>query len=112
MALEGLPFTLFLDVLDGPGAFGQGQAIPLLVEQGGILYSRSLGLTFATHADVRHGAVSRHLRRHPFSRLDGMAGTPNFDGTVATRFGFLAANTGSGDLTMFYDNSPAHARRR
>jgi hypothetical protein len=39
-----------------------------------------------------------------FSRLDGMAGTPNFDGSVATRFGFIAANSGSGDLTMFYDN--------
>jgi hypothetical protein len=101
--LEGLPFTLSLDVLDGPGAFGEGQGISLLVEQGGILYVRSLGIT-STHATFETVSFPSTFAAASFSRLDGMAGNPNFDGTVATRFGFTAANSGSGDLAMFYDN--------
>ena len=104
MALEGLPFTLSLDVLDGPGSFNQGQAISLLVEQGGILYSRALTVTGTGHATFDTVQFPGSFIANQFSRLDGMAGTPNFDGTVATRFGFLAANSGSGDLTMYYDN--------
>ena len=42
-ALAGAPFTLTVDVLSGPGAFGQGQAIQLLVEQNGSTYG-TLGL--------------------------------------------------------------------
>ena len=101
---RGSPFTLSLDVLNGPGTFNQGQAISLLVEQGGILYSSSLGLTFATHVTFDTLQFPGSFVAIQFSRLDGMAGTPNLDGTVATRFGFLAANSGSGDLTMYYDN--------
>jgi hypothetical protein len=104
MSLEGLPFTLSLDVLDGPGSFGQGQAISLLVEQGGILYSRALAITGTGHATFQTVQFPSAFVASQFSRLDGSAGNPNFDGTVATRFGFLAANSGSGDLTMYYDN--------
>jgi hypothetical protein len=104
-SLEGLPFTLSLDVLDGPGSFGQGQAISLLVEQGGVLYSRSLGLTFVGHSPTFDTLqFPSSFVASQFSRLDGMAGIPNFDGSVATRFGFVGSNSGSGDLTMYYDN--------
>ena len=103
-ALEGLAFTLSLDVLSAPGTFGQGQAIHLLVEQGGTIYTQSLGVTNvqASFATVQFVGV---LTAGSFARQIGAGPTtPIFDGSVVTRFGFAAGNSISGVLTQYYDN--------
>jgi len=45
LPLDGLAFSLALDVLSGPGAFGQGQEIYLLIEQNGTIYGTNLDRT-------------------------------------------------------------------
>lgn len=103
-ALEGLAFTLSLDVLSGKGAFGQGNAIHLLVEQGGTIYTMSLGVTNvqASFTTLQFPGV---LNSASFARQSGAGpATPVFNGTVATRFGFAAGNSLSVPLTQYYDN--------
>lgn len=102
--LEGLAFTLSLDVLSGAGAFGQGQAIQLLVEQGGTIYTQSLNITNvqASFTTLQFPGV---LNSGSFARQIGAGpATPVFNGTVATRFGFAAGNSLSPPLTQYYDN--------
>lgn len=107
-ALEGLSFVLSLDVLRGPGSFGSGQAIRLLVEQDGVLYGGSyLGVSavppiFFTRT-FGGTFVASEFSRYLSTEVDNTE-HPVFDGSVATRFGFLAGNSISGNLTMFYDN--------
>ena len=102
--LEGTPVALILDVLSGPGSFGQGQAIQLLVEQGGSIYAFSLGITnvqpsFATLT------FNGTLTGAAFTRVSGAGpATPNLGGGVVTRFGFAAGNSSSQTLTQYYDN--------
>jgi len=103
-ALEGLAFTLSLDVLSGAGSFGQGQAIHLLVEQGGTIYTKALGITGvqASFSTLQFPGV---LTAGSFARQSGAGpATPVFDGSVVTRFGFAAGNSQSGVLTQYYDN--------
>jgi hypothetical protein len=103
-ALEGRPYTLSLDVLSGKGAFGQGNAIHLLVEQGGTIYTQSLGVTNvqASFTTLQFPGV---LNSASFARQSGAGpATPVFNGTVATRFGFAAGNSLSVPLTQYYDN--------
>jgi hypothetical protein len=103
-ALEGVAATLSLDVLSGPGAFGDGQHISLLAEQGGDLYVRGLGVTgFPRSFDTVQFMTT--LTAASFSRLVGIGPTtPDFGGGTPTRFGFAASNSSSGTLTQFYDN--------
>lgn len=102
--LAGANFTLSLDVLSGPGSFGQGQAIELLVEQNGTIYGTFVGITgFPLNFDtVIFNGV---LDAGSFTRLIGAGPTtPGFDGGTATRFGFSGGNSSSGTLTQYYDN--------
>lgn len=102
--LEGLAFTLSLDVLSGKGAFGQGNAIQLLVEQAGTIYTLSLGVTNvqASFTTLQFPGV---LNAASFARQSGAGpATPVFNGSVATRFGFAAGNSLSSPLTQYYDN--------
>lgn len=102
--LEGTPFILALDVLSGPGTFGDGQSMNLLVEQGGTVYALALGVTGVQVAfsPLSFGGT---LNAGSFTRVSGAGpATPNLDGGVTTRFGFGAGNTGSNTLTQFYDN--------
>jgi hypothetical protein len=103
--LAGVPFTLSLDVRSGPGAFGQGQGIQLVVEQNGTIYGTSLGATSFPHSIFDPITFSGTLNPGSFTRLVGDgSSTPQFDGTVVTRFGFAAGNASSGTLTQYYDN--------
>lgn len=112
--LAGASFSLSLDVLSGPGAFGDGQFVMLLVEQGGSIYgSGILGVTvFPLDFDaVSFGGT---FDESAFTLLIGIGpANPEFDGGVAMRFGFAGGNSGSGTLTQSYDNfrleSPAIA---
>jgi hypothetical protein len=103
-ALEGAGFTLSLDVLSGPGAFGQGQLILMLVEQAGSIYGRVLTITgFPRNFDTVPFASSFDAAAFP--RLLGAgAATPDFSGGTETRFGFAAGNSLSNTLTQYYDN--------
>ena len=103
-ALAGSSFSLSLDVLSGPGSFGQGQGISLLVEQNGSIYGRHLGITgFPLNFDTV--VFNETFDAVSFSRLIGAGpANPDFDGGVITRFGFAARNTNSGTLTQYYDN--------
>jgi hypothetical protein len=103
-ALEGQAFTLSLDVKSGPGAFGDGQLVALLVEQGGSLYAINLGTTgFPLDFDTRE--FDSAFVAAAFTRLLGAgSATPDFSGGTPTRFGFAGANSSSNTLTQYYDN--------
>jgi hypothetical protein len=103
-ALSGAAFALSLDVLSGPGAFGQGQGLLLLVEQNSNVYGTSLGITgFPRNWDqlTFGGSFTASL----FTQLIGAGpANPDFTGGVATQFGFAGGNSISGTLTQYYDN--------
>jgi len=100
-------YTLSLDVLSGPGDFGQGQAIQLLVEQGGSVYAATVsppitGFPFNAFTTLQ---VTGTFTPGLFTRVIGAGpAAPIFDGSVTTRFGFAAGNSGSATLTQYYDN--------
>jgi hypothetical protein len=104
VALSGQSFTLALDVLDGPGARGQGQGIQLLVEQNSTIYGEYLGVTFdplVWTTRTFSGAFTEAL----FDKVSGPgAASPDFSGGVTTFFGFAGGNSRSGDITLYYDN--------
>jgi hypothetical protein len=90
--LAGTPFTVTFDVLSGAGAFGQGQGVALLVEQGGAVYATSLGVTNvqASFTTLSFGGT---FNAASFTLVSGSGpATPDFSGATATRFG-LAAGT-------------------
>jgi hypothetical protein len=92
-------------VLNGPGAFGQGQGIDLLVEQNGSVYAGPLGNTSATHVNWDTVTFIGNFNAAGFALLSGGgSANPDFSGVTPTRFGFAAGNTNSGTLTMYYDN--------
>ena len=102
--LAGTPVTVALDVLSGPGAFGQGQSILVLVEQGGAVYALDLGFTNVVTPFTRL-TFGGTLNAGSFTLVQGTGpATPNFNGGVVTRFGLATANSNSGTLTQFYDN--------
>ena len=102
--LTGTSFVVRFDVLSGAGAFGQGQAVQLLVEQGGLLYAMPIGVTGVVGAFT---TVSLGGTFNPasFSLVSGAGpAVPNLGGGTATRFGLAAGNTNSATLTQYYDN--------
>ena len=103
--LSGTGFTLQLDVLSGAGAFGQGQGISLLVEQGGSVYIQSLGTTgFPLNAFTTQQYFGT-FSPGSFALLSGGGpANPTFDGVATMRVGFAASNSTSGTLTQYYDN--------
>jgi len=103
--VSGGAFTLSIDVLSGAGAFGQGQAIQLLVEQGGSVYELPLGVTGFPISSFTTETFSGTFAAGAFTRVSGGGpATPTFDGATSTRFGFAAGNNMSGTLTQYYDN--------
>lgn len=100
LALEGLSADFSIGVKSGPGAFGSGQAIGLLVEQGGVMYRKTLGLTGFPRDWDPVGFTTT------LNGADFIAGalTADLGGGVDTRFGFFAFNTLSPQLTNHYDN--------
>ena len=101
----GAAFTLNIDVLSGPGAFGGGQAIQLLVQQGGSVYAISVGATGFPLSTFTTLAFSGNFNGGSFTRISGAGpATPSFDGTTPTTYGFAAGNSLSATLTQYYDN--------
>lgn len=101
----GGAFTLNLDVLSGAGGFGQGQAIQLLVEQGGTVYAAALGVTGFPIPTFTTETFNGAFIAGSFTRVTGVGPvTPAFDGVTPTRFGFAAGNSNSATLTQYYDN--------
>jgi hypothetical protein len=101
----GAAFTLSLDVLSGPGAFGDGQSIQLLVAQAGTVYATNLGVTGSGLASFTTRVYVGAFNGAGFTRISGGGPlTPSFDGTTVTTYGFAAGNTLSQTLTNYYDN--------
>lgn len=102
---SGTAFVMNLDVLSGAGAFGQGQGILVLVEQGGTVYQSSVGITGFPLNSFTTQTYNGTFVAANFSKLTGPGpSTPAFDGSTATRFGFAAGNANSATLTQYYDN--------
>ena len=104
--VSGTPFTLSLDVLSGPGAFGQGQGIVLLVQQGTTVYAQlAVGATGFPVSPFTTQTFTGTFTPGAFARVIGSGPTlPVFDGSTPTQFGFAAGNSNSGTLTQYYDN--------
>ncbi len=103
-ALEGTAFSLSLDVLSWPGAWGQGQRIDLLIEQNASVYNTFVGIT-DVRTDWETVDFSGTLTAASFSLLSGSGTTPlDLGGGVDTRFGFAAGNSSSGTYLQYYDN--------
>ena len=103
VGFAGDPFSLSLDVKSGPGSFGDGQRILLLVEQSGTIYGKSLANT-----DYPHNwdtlTFTGAFNAAEFPRLLGPGPSlPNFNG-APTSFGFAGGNANSATLTQYYDN--------
>ena len=111
-SLDGRAFTMTLDVVMGPGAFGQGQGILALVEQAGSVYgyggpSWPAGPNWITFLqdDWTTLKFAGVFDADQFLRMFGSGPThPDFGGGTATQFGFAAGNSNSGTLTQYYDN--------
>ena len=102
--LAGARFTLTLGVLSGDGAFGDGQAIALLIEQNGTVYALPVGTT-AVRERFAALPFSGTFTAGAFTRVAGGGpAQPVLDGSAATRFGFAAGNSDSLTLTQYYDN--------
>lgn len=105
-------YTLGLQILRGPGDFGAGQSIGLLVQQGSDIYLQSLGITGSGHTTFDPISFNGDFTAASFTHLSGTgAALPNFSGTTATNFGFAAINANNNQsVTEYYDNfSLTHA---
>lgn len=102
--LAGAAFTVTFDALSGGGAFGQGQAVQLLVEQGGAVYALPIGIT-GVRAAFTPVVLAGTFNAAAFTLVSGSGpATPNLTGGTVTRFGLAAGNTNSATLTQYYDN--------
>jgi hypothetical protein len=104
--LAGAQFTMGFDVLSGPGSFGQGQAVGLIIEQGAAYYLDIVSTPvtgFQTSWTTESFTGSFDAANF---RLQAGAGPsqPDFSGATPTIFGFTAFNGDSGNLTQYYDN--------
>ncbi len=103
--LPGATFALNLDALSGAGGFGQGQAIQLLVAQGGSVYALPVGVSGFPLATFTTLTFNGTFNAGSFSKISGAGPTtPAFDGATATTYGFAAGNSMSATLTQYYDN--------
>jgi IPTL-CTERM motif len=103
--LSGTAFVMRLDVLSGPGGFGQGQAVQALVGQGGSLYQTPLGITGFPLNSFTTLTFNGTFTAGAFTKVSGPGpATPSFDGVTPTSFGFAVGNNMSATLTQYYDN--------
>ena len=104
-ALSG-SFSLSLDVLSGANDFGAGQAIGLLVQQGGDIYLQFLANTGFPQNTFTTLNFNGTFVAASFSHLVGTGvAAPDFSGGTSSLFGFSAYNrTANRTLTKYYDN--------
>jgi hypothetical protein len=103
--IEGLTYKLSLLFESGPGAFGLGQGLGLVVEQNGVYwlsrktFGSGLSQTWKKLAD--HGLLSANS----FTRLSASGPKkPDFTSGVPTQFGFGSFVGSSGTFSMYYDD--------
>jgi hypothetical protein len=102
---SGTAFQMKIEALSGAGAFGQGQGVVALVEQGGSIYQAAFGITGFPLNSFTPLSFNGVFVAGNFTKLTGPGpATPTFDGSTPTRFGFAAGNGNSGTLTQYYDN--------
>jgi hypothetical protein len=102
---DGTSFVMKLDVLSGPGGFGQGQAVQVLVAQAGSLYQTGVGITGWPFNTFTTLSFTGTFSASAFTRIAGAGpATPSFDGATPTTFGFAVGNNMSATLTQYYDN--------
>lgn len=99
-------YTLELQVLSGPGDFGAGQSIGLLVQQQNDLYLQVLGITGSGHTSFDPLSFTGDFTAASFSHLSGAgSAAPDFSGGTPTYFGFAAINSNNNQsVTEYYDN--------
>ncbi len=102
---SGTAFQMNIEALSGAGAFGQGQLIVTLVEQGGSIYQAVPDITGFPLNVFTPLSFNGVFVAGSFTKLTGPGpANPTFDGSTLTRFGFAAGNGNSGTLTQYYDN--------
>ena len=102
---SGTAFVMKLDVLSGPGGFGGGQAVQVLVGQGVSLYQANVGITGWPLSSFTTLTFNGTFTSGAFTKVSGPGpATPSFDGVTPTSFGFAYGNSLSGTLTQYYDN--------
>lgn len=102
--IDGAAFDFNIEVLSGPGSFGQGQRIQLLAEQNSNIWATNLGITgYPLNWDTF--SYSGVLDETSFTLFSGSGSTPlDLSGGTETFFGFAGGNSISGTLTQYYDN--------
>ncbi len=102
--LKDTQFVLELDVLSGRGAFGDGQAIALLVEQNSSIYAKPLDVTgYPRNWDTL--SFQSTFTEDSFTLWAGSGPSiPDFSGNTNTKFGFAGGNSWSNTVTHYYDN--------
>lgn len=96
-------FSLSLDVLSGSQAFGEGQAVWLLIQQSGGIYADYLGVTGYPH-NYDTVTYSGAFTESNFVRLTNSGPTsPDFTGGIPIQVGFGAGNFNS-KTDQYYDN--------
>lgn len=104
-ALAGASYDFSVNFLSGPGAFGQGQGIALVIQQGSGLYLGSfLGVTGTSFGSWSLFSASGTFNAANFNLVGG-TGNPSLGGGIPTVFGFAGANGNSATLTNYYDNA-------
>jgi hypothetical protein len=103
--VSGTPFVMKLDALSGAGGFGQGQAVQVLVSQGGTIYQASVGVTGWPLNTFTTLTFNGTFTAAAFAKVAGSGpAAPAFDGVTPTTFGFAVGNNMSATLTQYYDN--------
>jgi hypothetical protein len=91
-AIASIAFSFDASLVDG---FGQGQSVAIALKQGQVTYAASFAITGAGGGWQTFSNAT--LVAANFSRLDGLAGIPNFSAAGAPiRFGFASGNTALG----------------
>jgi len=103
--LTGTPFVMRIEALSGPGGFGQGQGLQVLVGQAGSLYQTAVGITGWPLNTFTPITFNGTFTAGAFAKVSGPGpATPSFDGVIPTTFGFAVGNNKSATLTQYYDN--------
>jgi hypothetical protein len=90
--LAGEGFSLSLDVYSGSLAFGEGQAIWLLLRQNGTIYANYLGITGYPHFWDTVTFTDSFAESNFFRLTDTGPLSPDLSGGTSTQFGFGAGN--------------------
>ena len=103
--MEGVLFSMRVDVQSGPGGFGQGQGVEVLVGQAGSLYRTGVGITGWPLNAFAPLTFDGTFTAATFTRVAGGGpSAPSFDGVTPTTFGFAVGNNMSATLVQYYDN--------